>query len=169
MLAQSVWPNAVCDFDVTCPVQVVCYTHKSCMLHVLSHAGPCCHDSTKGNPSCIQIHTEHRPATLVGFISAVGQCSMCFLGGIKQSDDLTWANVQAPQGMVTRHAAVQHKMTDGLSTRESSFTGFSLPEDSKISSCTSLHGSCMYNLIVLLAAVTCARARMGCLLPCMLI
>lgn len=55
---------------------------------------------------------------------------------------LVWCGVQAPQGMVTRHAAGQHKLTDGLSTRESSFTGFSLPEDSKISSCTLLRGRC---------------------------
>lgn len=42
--------------------------------------------------------------------------------------------------MVTRHSAVQNKLTDGFNTRESSFTGFALPEDSKISSCTFTRG-----------------------------
>ena len=42
--------------------------------------------------------------------------------------------------MVTRHSVMQNKLTDGFNTRESRFTGFALPEDSKISSCTSIRG-----------------------------
>lgn len=46
-------------------------------------------------------------------------------------------SLQAPQGMVTRYSAVQNKPIDGFTPRGSSLTGFSVPEDSKISSCMS--------------------------------